>query len=119
MPGRTRLTFTSPAGPILQLKMRLLGISPMIWRRVLVPASFSIRELHGVIQAAMGWEGLHLYEVRLRAVRYGSPELCTEPADVPLESFRFRRHAKFTYIYDMGAWWEHEFRIEDRLGVPP
>ena len=29
MPGRTRLTFTSPAGPILQL-MRLLGISPMI-----------------------------------------------------------------------------------------
>ena len=69
MPGRTRLTFTSPAGPILQLKMRLLGISPMIWRRVLVPASFTIQELHGVIQAAMGWEGLHLYEVRLRAVR--------------------------------------------------
>jgi hypothetical protein len=115
MPGRTRLTFTSPAGPILQLKMRLLGISPMIWRRVLVPASFTIQELHGVIQAAMGWEGLHLYEVRLRAVRYGSPELCTEPADVLLESFRFRRHAKFTYIYDMGAWWEHELRIEDRL----
>ena len=115
MPGRTRLTFTSPAGPILQLKMRLLGISPMIWRRVLVPASFTIQELHGVIQAAMGWEGLHLYEFRLRAVRYGSPELCTEPADVTLESFRFRRHAKLTYIYDMGDWWEHEIRIEDRL----
>lgn len=115
MPRRMRPTFTSLAGPILQLKMRLLGISPMIWRRVLVPVSLTIQELHGVIQAAMGWEGLHLYEVRLRAARYGSPELCTDSADVPLESFRFRRHAKLTYIYDMGAWWEHKLRIEDRL----
>ena len=41
--------------------MRLLGISPMIWRRVLVPESVSLRELHGVVQLAMGWEeGLHL-----------------------------------------------------------
>ena len=32
---------------IVQLKVRLLGISPMIWRRVLVPASVTLRELHG------------------------------------------------------------------------
>ena len=54
-----RPTFSSPACPILQLKMRLLGISPMIWRQVLVPVSLTIQELHGVIQADMGWEGLH------------------------------------------------------------
>ena len=29
--------------PIVQLKVRLLGISLMIWRRVLVPASVSLR----------------------------------------------------------------------------
>ncbi|MEM6306365.1 MAG: hypothetical protein AAF701_00075 [Pseudomonadota bacterium] len=28
----------------------------MIWRRVLVPASSTLRELHGVLQVAMGWE---------------------------------------------------------------
>ena len=49
-------------GAILQLKVRLLGISPMIWRRVLVPESVSLRELHGVVQLAMGWEGIHLFE---------------------------------------------------------
>ena len=34
-----------PPEAILQLKVRLLGISPMIWRRVLVPESVSLREL--------------------------------------------------------------------------
>jgi hypothetical protein len=39
---------------ILQIKVWLTGISPMIWRRVLVPTTFTLRELHGVIQVAMG-----------------------------------------------------------------
>ena len=61
-----------PAAPpkaILQLKVRLLGISSMIWRRVLVPESVSLRELHGVVQLAMGWEGIHLFEFAVRGVR--------------------------------------------------
>ena len=61
-------------GAILQLKVRLLGTSPMIWRRVLVPESVSLRELHGVVQLAMGWEGLHppASEYRPRAGRLRS-----------------------------------------------
>jgi hypothetical protein len=47
---------------ILQIKVWLVGISPMVWRRVLVPAAFTLRELHGVIQVTMGWEGIHLYD---------------------------------------------------------
>jgi DNA-binding transcriptional LysR family regulator len=43
---------------ILQVKIWLAGVSPMIWRRVLVPTTFTLRELHGVIQVAMGWEGI-------------------------------------------------------------
>jgi hypothetical protein len=39
---------------ILQLKIRLLEVSPMIRRRVLVPESYTLHELHGVIQVAMG-----------------------------------------------------------------
>ena len=55
-------------GAILQIKIRLLGISPMIWRRVLVPESMSLRELHGVVQLAMGWEGIHLFEFAVAVV---------------------------------------------------
>lgn len=114
MPRKPRTT-TPPTGPILQLKIRLLGISPMIWRRVLVPASYTLQELHGIIQAAMGWEGIHLYEFQIRAVRYGSFDLCIESPEVTLESFRFRKKAKLTYVYDMGDWWAHEVRVEDRI----
>jgi hypothetical protein len=103
------------ASPILQLKVRLLDISPMIWRRVLVPASFTLRELHGVIQVAMGWESFHLYYFHIRAVQYGSFDLCVQSPDVALASFRFRKGARFTYAYDMGDFWRHEIRVEEGL----
>jgi hypothetical protein len=51
---------SADADGVLQIKVWLIGISPMVWRRVLVPAAFTLRELHGVIQVAMGWEGFHL-----------------------------------------------------------
>jgi hypothetical protein len=54
------LASTTDAEAILQVKVWLVGISPMAWRRVLVPVTFTLRELHGVIQGVMGWEGIHL-----------------------------------------------------------
>jgi len=100
---------------ILQIKIWLTGISPMVWRRVLVPTSFTLRELHGVIQVAMGWEGIHLYDFQLRAVRYGSRELSASSPDVTLGALRFRKGARFIYEYDLNIPWRHEVRVEDRL----
>jgi hypothetical protein len=101
-------------GSILQLKVRLLRLSPMVWRRVLVPEVMSLRELHGVLQAVMGWDGIHLFEFNIRGVRYSSPDLCGEPTNAVLSAFRFCKGSKFRYIYDMGNWWDHEVRVEDR-----
>ena len=103
------------ADAVLQVKVWLVGISPMVWRRVLVPASFTLRELHGVIQVAMGWEGIHLYVFRLRAARYGSWELSASSPDVTLADLRFRKGARLIYEYDLNIPWRHEVRIEDRL----
>jgi len=100
---------------ILQVKVWLTGISPMVWRRVLVPATFTLRELHGVIQVAMGWEGIHLYDFHLRAVRYGSQEVAASSPDVTLAALRLRKGARFIYEYDLNIPWRHEIRIEDRL----
>src|ERR1700722_5341388 len=100
---------------ILQIKFWLAGISPMVWRRVLVPSSLTLRELHGVIQVAMGWEGIHLYDFQLRAARYGSFEAGASSPDVTLATLRFRKGARFIYEYDLNIPWCHEVRIEDRL----
>ena len=62
------------AADILQFKIWLKGLSPMIWRRIQVPENMTRCELHGIFQVAMGWEGIHLFAFDLRAVRYGSHE---------------------------------------------
>ena len=90
----------------------------MIWRRVLVPSSTTLRELHGILQVAMGWEGIHLFLFDIYAARYGSFELHAADPDVPLQQFGFRKNDRFSYIYDMGDHWEHEIRIEV-INPPP
>ena len=87
----------------------------MVWRRVLVSSSFTLRELHGVIQVAMGWEGVHLYEFSLRAARYGSSELSASSPDVTVAALRLRKGTRFRYEYDLNIPWQHEVRIEDWL----
>ena len=67
---------------VVQVKVWLGGMSPMVWRRVLEPSACTLRELHGVFQIGMGWEGIHLYQFSLRATRYGSSELATASPEV-------------------------------------
>jgi hypothetical protein len=105
------------AGPALQLKVRLLEVSQMVWRRLLVPVGASLRELHGVLQVAMGWEGIHLFQFHLRAVRYGSPELSACSPGVMLASFRLRPGSRFLYEYDLNVSWRHELRVEQQVDV--
>jgi len=113
--NRARASSLLPSGSILQLKLWLKLVSPMVWRRVLMPANCTLRELHGVFQIVMGWEGTHLFQFCLRAARYGSWELSASSPDVTLESLRLRTGARFIYEYDLNIPWRHEVRLEDRL----
>jgi len=55
---------------IIQLKIRLLGVSPMIWRRAILPSSVTLRDLHGIIQVAMGWEGTPQFGLNIVSFSY-------------------------------------------------
>ena len=87
-------------------------------RRVHVPAAFTLRQLHGVIQVAMGWEGIHLFQFHLRAIRYGSWEISARSPEVTLESLRLRGGARFAYEYDLNIPWRHEIRLEEHAWSP-
>lgn len=99
MTGENPTAPASDDSQIVQIKVWLVGISPMMWRRVLVPAVCTRRELHGLFLVAMGWEGILLYRFRLRVARYGSWELSASPPNVTLAALRFRKAARF--IYDL------------------
>ncbi len=114
----------TPLGPdtaaVVQLKVWLHGTSPMVWRRLQVPDTCTLRELHGILQVAMGWEGVHLYQFCLRSRRYGSWELAASSPDVTLAALRLRRGTRFTYEYDLNIPWRHEVRFEEsRLEMEP
>jgi hypothetical protein len=96
---------------ILQFKIWLKGLSPMIWRRVQVSEDATLRELHGVIQVAIGWEGIHLFTFNLRAVRYGSHELGARSPNITLGDLQLRKGARFAYEYDLNIPWEQNSAI--------
>ncbi len=53
---------------IYQLRVVLRGISPLIWRRLLVRSNSTVAELHQALQVAFGWDDEHLncFEIRGR-----------------------------------------------------
>jgi hypothetical protein len=44
---------TPDAAEVVQVKIWLLGISPVVWRRLLVPDTCTLRELNGIIQVVL------------------------------------------------------------------
>jgi len=108
---------TSKAGSkTYRLKITLMHTEPPIWRRIQVPGSVNLSELHTMIQTAMGWEDCHLHEFEIRGVRYGEPghhggpvvsESTVQLADVA------RKRSRLAYTYDFGDDWRHEVLVED------
>jgi hypothetical protein len=65
------------------LKVTLDHVEPPVWRRIQVPVSASLDDLHVVLQWTMGWEGEHPYDF-VAGKRTFSPTM--EPmADFPGE----------------------------------
>lgn len=50
---------------VCQFKITLKHIKPPIWRRILVPETYTFRDLHVAIQDAMGWTDSHLHEFQI------------------------------------------------------
>ena len=118
---------TVPA-EIYQLKVTLLGTSPPIWRRLLVPADLTLAQLHDVLQAAMGWEDGHMHEFSIGRRHFGRPNPDDRLRGMPpvenertvrLSSLLGRVGAEAVYTYDFGDGWEHGLVLEKRLSADP
>lgn len=112
--------------PIARLRIELLDITPRIWRRVEVPLDLTLKGLHDVIQAAMGWQDYHLYAFDVGDMTYGEPATSAFDGHRTLSARLARLRAlldrgveRFTYLYDFGDDWEHLITVEAvEEGVP-
>jgi len=63
-----------PNTVVCQLKITLRGISPLIWRRLLVHAETSVVDLHYILQLVLGWTDSHLHRFLIHSKEYSSKE---------------------------------------------
>jgi len=113
---------------VYQLHVSLAGSIPLIWRRFLVPALFTLSGLHGVLQSVMGWEESHLYEFIIAGKHYGRSDWDDDPGFGPkllderrvkLISIVPQAKISFRYIYDFGDDWVHDVKVEAILPPEP
>ena len=112
---------------IATLRIELIDTDPVIWRQVEVPTSITLKVLHDVVQAAMGWYNQHLWELRQGKQRCGRPipgDVRSRSPTLKADKVRLReilggRKTVLDYTYDFGDSWEHRLTLTDiRPGDP-
>ena len=107
---------------VAEIRITLADVTPEVWRCVLVPTSITLAGLHVVIQAAMGWEDVHLHMFLIAGNRYGLPENeaggqeALDAAHYRLADLVMARD-RFLYVYDFGDDWRHEITIKSVRGI--
>lgn len=109
-----------PRREAYQFLIVLAGTQPLVWRRILVPSTYTFWDLHVAIQDAMGWKDYHLHEFELVGLP-GEPSLRVGlPADdiaddrrplpgweTPIDSVFMGDRSVARYHYDFGDDWVH------------
>lgn len=109
---------------IYQLRIALRGISPMVWRRVLVGSDTTIAELHATLQIVFGWNDEYLNCFHIHGKDYGCAHVGgmifeDDPNTVHLADFRLCSGERFSYAYDFIADWICDIRLEAALDRDP
>lgn len=117
------------ADRVFQFKITIKEITPIIWRRIVVPESYSFWDLHVAIQDALGWLDYHLHVFKMRrkhsseATEIGIPNedrFEDEPEilagwDIPIADYFYDVGVTADYDYDFGDDWQHEIVLEGIL----
>lgn len=107
---------------IYQTKAWIRKISPIIYRRILIPDTFSLADLHHTLQIIFGWSDTYLHQFKIHGKRYGISKpggmwFSDNPSEVQLKSFGFRLKERFLYEYNFFDRWEIEMRIEKMFPI--
>ncbi len=113
---------------VYQFKIKVEEVEPPVWRRVLVPSSATLNDLHGIIQGIFNWDDYHLHTFETKKARFTSPifdEFMQEEEELG-DTTKVRLHQLFhqgdpglVYNYDFGDDWHHSIKLEETLEPVP
>lgn len=107
------------------VRVDLVGATPPVWRRLVLPSTLRLDQLHGVLQAVFDWTDSHLHRFVLDDEAWGDGEkyLCpydvedgeddgVPASDVRLDEVLAAPGEVLTYLYDFGDDWHHRLVVE-------
>ncbi len=109
---------------VYQLRVVLRGVSPLIWRRLLVRSDSTVADLHTTLQQALGWSDEHLNRFVIHGREYGvyhdgGIAFRDDPRRVRLVDLGLRVRERFMYEYDFTDGRQHDARVEQILPLDP
>lgn len=121
-----RSTARDSFSEIAIVRIELRDSEPLVWREVEVPTSVTLKVLHDIVQAAMGWFDYHLWELTIGKRRYGPPMdedwgtvPRAHPTRVRLRDVLKPRRTIIEYVYDFGDSWEHRLVVTNVRACNP
>ena len=102
---------------VYQLRLVLRGISPLIWRRLLVRSDTTLAQLHLMLQLSFEWSNEHLHHFHIFGKDYGSDG--ADMRHITLDAFGFQKGERFRYVYNYYAHWQCDIRLESTLPLDP
>jgi hypothetical protein len=120
---RRRRRAKQPFG--VTVRVDLVGAKPPVWRRLELPSTLRLDQLHSVLQAVFEWTDSHLHRFTLDGEVWGDGEhyLCPydveegedeglPASDVRLDEVLAAPDDVLTYLYDYGDNWHHRLVVE-------
>jgi hypothetical protein len=100
------------------------GISPLIWRQLLIRSDMSLATLHAALQIVFAWSDEYLHNFCIHGQAYGIPRLDGPHLDgdarhIPLAALRLHQGERFSYVYNFIDHWVCDLRLEAMLSVAP
>ena len=117
---------TTPRPKPVALRVELQGVTPLVWRRILVSNQATLVSLHNYLQWVMGWNDTHAHQFEVGTGVVAPAWWIHEVGhDRDVSAWRDERRVsvaavvselgvrgEFEYRYDMGDDWCHRIQIE-------
>src|SRR5688500_66146 len=117
----------APKSAPIALRVELLEISPLVWRRIVISNQWTLAAMHNYLQWLFGWQDTHEHEFRggincvaanrwIYEVKRDRPEgdmLDEKRVSVAVVKRELGTGGSFEYLYEMGDGWTHRIVIED------
>jgi len=105
-----------------QLRFWIIGVQPIVWRRLLLRPENTLADLHHAIQITCNWSDDFLHQFNIHGKTTGVPRIhgpyySHSAGKVTLADLKLRENERFVYEYNFFDHWQLEIRLEKKCDL--